>query len=151
MQSRMARRLLLSVAAVALAGFAVGCGDDEGGEDGGEETAQVSETIEIEMDDFKFIPKNAKAKAGTAKIVAPNIGVEPHELELFKSDEDPGSLEVIGDSADTEPLGGDVGEAFADPGETGEFTVDLEPGKYAMICNLPNHYAQGMYGSLTVG
>ena len=29
-------------------------------------------------------------------------------------------------------------------------TVDLKPGKYAVICNLPGHYAQGMYGSLTV-
>ena len=28
-------------------------------------------------------------------------------------------------------------------------TVDLTPGKYAMICNLPGHYQRGMYGSLT--
>jgi hypothetical protein len=35
-------------------------------------------------------------------------------------------------------------------GETKEATFDLTPGKYVMFCNLPGHYAQGMYGSITV-
>ena len=35
-------------------------------------------------------------------------------------------------------------------GTTAELQLSLEPGTYAVICNLPEHYAQGMHASLTV-
>ena len=36
------------------------------------------------------------------------------------------------------------------PGKTGAVTLDLPPGRYAMFCNVPGHYAAGMYGRLKV-
>jgi uncharacterized cupredoxin-like copper-binding protein len=36
------------------------------------------------------------------------------------------------------------------PGATKKATFKLAPGKYAMVCALPDHYENGMYGSLTV-
>ena len=36
------------------------------------------------------------------------------------------------------------------PGQTKSGTLKLTPGRYVMICNLPGHYKQGMYGTLTV-
>ena len=36
------------------------------------------------------------------------------------------------------------------PGSQAELTVDLATGTYAVICNLPGHYAQGMHATLTV-
>jgi uncharacterized cupredoxin-like copper-binding protein len=36
------------------------------------------------------------------------------------------------------------------PGASGWVTVTLEPGRYELICNLPGHYAAGMYTQLTV-
>ena len=36
------------------------------------------------------------------------------------------------------------------PGRTGATTLDLEPGKYVMFCNVSGHYAAGMYGRLNV-
>ena len=39
--------------------------------------------------------------------------------------------------------------ADVEAGKTKSATNDLTPGKYAMICNVPGHYEQGMYGSVT--
>ncbi|MEU6319776.1 sulfocyanin-like copper-binding protein [Streptomyces sp. NPDC047009] len=36
------------------------------------------------------------------------------------------------------------------PGATGWSTVTLEPGRYELVCNLPGHYAAGMYTELDV-
>jgi uncharacterized cupredoxin-like copper-binding protein len=40
--------------------------------------------------------------------------------------------------------------ADVEPGDTKSEEFDLKPGKYVMFCNIPGHYAQGMYGTLTV-
>ena len=37
-----------------------------------------------------------------------------------------------------------------EPGALGWVTVQLAPGSYELICNLPGHYAMGMYTGLTV-
>jgi len=36
------------------------------------------------------------------------------------------------------------------PGSIGWVTLELSPGNYELICNLPGHYADGMYEELTV-
>ena len=36
------------------------------------------------------------------------------------------------------------------PGKTGTTKLDLVPGDYVMFCNVPGHYAAGMYGRLNV-
>jgi len=151
---------LLAVALIGiLAAFAAGCGGDDGDEGGTEEAtteeftdADVTATIEIEMKEFAFIPKDASGPAGIDEIVTPNIGQVEHELELFKSDVDPGSLTVEPeeDKADTSPLGEEILETFAEPGQTDSAIADLKPGKYAMICNVAGHYAAGMWGNLTI-
>ena len=43
----------------------------------------------------------------------------------------------------------EIGEAEAEPGESAEFSAELEAGNYVMICKLPGHYQKGMYASLT--
>ena len=36
------------------------------------------------------------------------------------------------------------------PSTSTSLTVTLEPGTYAMLCNLPGHYAQGMVTTFEV-
>lgn len=36
------------------------------------------------------------------------------------------------------------------PGKTGELTLDLKPGLYAMLCNIAGHYGAGMWRVLAV-
>jgi uncharacterized cupredoxin-like copper-binding protein len=40
----------------------------------------------------------------------------------------------------------DLGEvAELDPGKSGELTIELKPGLYALLCNVPGHYGAGMW------
>ena len=71
-----------------------------------------------------------------------------HEMVVVKTNKTPKQL--------TEPNGTanestSVGEA-ADlaPGQIKEVTLDLTPGKYILVCNLPGHYAGGMYHTFVV-
>jgi uncharacterized cupredoxin-like copper-binding protein len=151
---------LIAVAAILIAG----CG---GGDDGTTTTTENESeaaaagdggggaTLEIKMGDFFFAPSNATAKAGETTIEAPNEGSVEHELVLFKTNMDPAKLptEASG-GVDEEKMdevaeeGGEVPDVEAGETKSGKFK--LTPGKYVMFCNLPGHYAQGMYGTLTV-
>lgn len=151
---------LVAIAAMLIAG----CG---GGDDGTTTTTENESeaaaaggggggaTLEIKMGDFFFAPSNATAKAGQTTIEAPNEGSVEHELVLFKTNMDPAKLptEASGE-VDEEKMdqiaeeGGEVPDVEAGETKSGKF--ELTPGKYVMFCNLPGHYAQGMYGTLTV-
>jgi len=43
---------------------------------------------------------------------------------------------------------GEVSEL--DPGKSGTVTLTMKPGKYLLACNVPGHYAAGMWTLLTV-
>ncbi len=46
---------------------------------------------------------------------------------------------------------GALGEvADLEPGKDGTLTVSLPAGKYVLLCNLPGHFAGGMYATLDV-
>jgi uncharacterized cupredoxin-like copper-binding protein len=50
-----------------------------------------------------------------------------------------------------EDRAGDLGEVSElDPGARGELGVDLKPGNYLLYCNVPGHYAAGMWTVLKV-
>ena len=72
--------------------------------------------------------------------------------QVYITDVDPGSLTVDPETskADVEPLGEELGETFAEPGETASMILELTPGEYAMICNIEGRYEAGMWGSLTI-
>ena len=35
-------------------------------------------------------------------------------------------------------------------GQSKSESIDLKPGKYVFVCNIPGHYKDGMAGQLTV-
>ena len=50
-----------------------------------------------------------------------------------------------------EEAAGHLGEVSElDPGQSGALTLTLKPGKYVLFCNLPDHFALGMWTILTV-
>jgi len=155
--------VLLALAAIT-ALFIGGCGSDSGTTTTTESENEAAATgggagatLTIKMGDFYFSPKNATAKAGLTTIEAPNEGNMEHELVLFKTNMDPAKLptEANGDideeKLDKSEAAEEAGEiADVEPGETKSEKFKLTPGKYVMFCNVPGHYAQGMYGTLTV-
>jgi uncharacterized cupredoxin-like copper-binding protein len=160
--SRLSALLVVLVAIAAI--FIAGCGGDSGTTTTTENENEAATagggaeaTLTIKMGDFYFSPKNATAKAGLTTIEAPNEGAMEHELVLFKTNMNPAKLptEANGDvdeeKLDESKAADEAGEiADVEPGETKSEEFNLTPGKYVMFCNIPGHYAQGMYGTLTV-
>lgn len=159
--------LLGTVLAFALAASIVaGCGGS--GDDGetGSATATENEAatgggtgggrqLTIKMGDYFFAPANGSAKAGKTAIEAPNEGSVEHELVVFKTNMDPAKLPTDSsggvDEEKLDEVAEEAGEvADVEAGETKSGSFELTPGKYVIFCNLPGHYAQGMYGTLTV-
>lgn len=97
---------------------------------------------------------------GTISFVAFNHGTETHELIVLPltSSASPGSRIVGADNRVSED--GSLGEASNDcaagagegiaPGDASWVTMALKPGRDEVLCNLPGHYAAGMYSELDV-
>jgi uncharacterized cupredoxin-like copper-binding protein len=97
---------------------------------------------------------------GTVSFLVTNGGTISHELVILRLPDNriPGTRPIGGDAKIDES--GSLGEASntcADgagqgilPGSSGWVSVTLPPGRYELVCNLPGHYAAGMYTQLTV-
>jgi len=162
MRTRAIAAPFLSVALAAV--FLTACGDDNNsGGNAGTTTSTATTTtaeqtagksVEIKMGEYFFDPKDVTVSAGDVKITAPNTGKVLHELVLIKTNKDPGSFEASGGEVDEDAIeasGATIPGEIPDvePGKTKSATLKLTSGKYAMICNVPGHYEQGMYGSVT--
>lgn len=97
---------------------------------------------------------------GTVSFLVTNEGTISHELIILPLPEGQISgTRPIGADAKIDEAGslGEVSNTCAEgsgqgilPGASGWFTVTLPPGRYELVCNLPGHYAAGMYTQLTV-
>jgi uncharacterized cupredoxin-like copper-binding protein len=92
-------------------------------------------------------------KAGKVTFTIKNGGMMVHELLVFRSD--------LGPAAYPTNQAGGINEEGAgikllsdgdnlDPGASQTRTVDLTPGKYLFVCNLPGHFREGMFTVVTV-
>ena len=101
-----------------------------------------------------------KFAAGRVSIVAANMGWRTHELVVLPLADGqvagqrvPGSdgkIDEAGSLAEaSNNCGAGVGEGVQ-PGSLTWTTVTLAPGRYEFVCNLPNHYADGMYQEVLV-
>ncbi len=105
------------------------------------------------------LDKNRVA-AGGVSFVAINGGNVSHELVILPlPDGQIAGTRTVGPDAKIEE-NGSLGEASATcapgggdgiaPGSSGWVTVTLPAGRYEIVCNLPGHYAAGMYAQLVV-
>ncbi|HEY8752335.1 MAG TPA: sulfocyanin-like copper-binding protein [Arthrobacter sp.] len=97
---------------------------------------------------------------GTVSFLVANAGTKSHELVIvpLSADQIPGTRPIGGDARIDEA--GSLGEASNTcaegagqgilPGASGWVTLTLPPGRYELVCNLPGHYAAGMYTQLMV-
>jgi hypothetical protein len=91
--------------------------------------------------------------AGELAIEGTNVGTMTHEFEIFlvPEDVDANALPLEGNTVPAEEMLEIVDEVEdIAPGTSADLRVDLEPGEYAVICNLPGHYALGMHTTFTV-
>ncbi len=148
--------LLLAVALLALA-----CGDN--GDDGGSSPPATATgeaelfvdpdapIVNVELGEFFVTPDVAEIEAGPVTFSASNMGAIPHELVVIKTDTPVDELPVENARVDEDAAGEEIGEIEEfDAGLALSETYDLEPGKYALICNIPGHYQGGMFVEFTV-
>ena len=99
-------------------------------------------------------------RAGQVSFVVKNMGWRTHELVVLPlapgtsagqrvpgADGKVSEAGSLGEASKT--CGAGAGDGIAG-GTTGWVTMTLPAGHYELVCNLPNHYADGMHQELTV-
>jgi uncharacterized cupredoxin-like copper-binding protein len=145
--------LMAALAALGLvgAGGAAGCGNSAGANaahkaDAGGGAAAPAD-VNATLSEFHIATSTPNAKAGKVTFTASNAGKTAHELIVIRTDTPAAEM---GKGAPISEAGS-VGEVSnVGPGQTKSSTLDLRPGHYALICNMPGHYMGGMHADLTV-
>ena len=144
MKAKVFNSVAVSVAMVVSLGACGGDSNDSADATSNDITGSVKEwTVETDA---------TTAKAGEVVFTITNDGTIGHEFLVVKTDIAVGAIPLDGDHF-AEPTDGlevidEIGE-FA-KGTTETLTLNLEPGNYQLVCNLPDHYSAGMNVSFTV-
>jgi uncharacterized cupredoxin-like copper-binding protein len=98
--------------------------------------------------------------AGTVSLRVSDVGVMDHELVVLpladgaragqRSVGSDGTVDEHGSLGEVSNNGGAGAGEGLHPGGTGWTTLHLQPGRYELVCNLPGHYAAGMFAELDV-
>jgi uncharacterized cupredoxin-like copper-binding protein len=158
----MLRKQLAFILAVVLATAAV-TGPTVLAQEAEEGAAPATATeVNVTLQEWAVIPDSLTMPAGSITFNATNNGpMDPHELVIVKTDIPAAELPTREDGAfDEEAEGVEVmGEIEEfDVGLTQSITLDLEPGKYVLLCNLVEeedgemeaHYQMGMWVEVEV-
>lgn len=97
--------------------------------------------------DLKTVP------AGKVTFAVTNNSKEiQHEMLISPIKDENATLPYVeNENRVDEEASGDLGEVSElDPGKTGALTLELKPGLYILFCNVPGHYAWGMWTMLKV-
>jgi uncharacterized cupredoxin-like copper-binding protein len=108
--------------------------------------AFAATTVNEKLSEYK-ISGGSSAKAGTVTFKVKNVGDYQHELVVVKTSTKAAKLKTKdGKAVDT----GKVGEVEVTSGKTKSLKLTLKKGHYALICNIGDHYTQGMRKDFTV-
>jgi hypothetical protein len=112
---------------------------------GGVAAAAPKADMTVHMKDFAYDLPNA-LPPGPLTIQVVNDGPEPHELNILKLEDGKTLNDVmsfLGGAGGPPPFAPVGGMNGLDAGLTGYAEVNLPPGKYVAICNIPSPKAQG--------
>jgi len=99
------------------------------------------------MSEYSLAPAPAVGSAGLVRFTVRNAGAINHEFVVLRTDKQAGSL-LKGGEADERGNVGEIGDL--PPGSAKTLALRLKAGHYALICNLPGHYAAGQHSDFTV-
>jgi uncharacterized cupredoxin-like copper-binding protein len=131
-------------AAAAGAGAAAGTGSASGS---AAAAAPLAHRVGIQLAEFTVRPTVSQAAAGKVTFAVQNSGRVTHEFVVLRTDKPAADL-LRGNRADESGNVGETGDL--EPGQAKSITLRLPAGHYALICNLPGHYAAGQHTDFTV-
>jgi uncharacterized cupredoxin-like copper-binding protein len=119
-------------------------------------SAQVTPAgpVHVDLTEWSITPVTTVIPAGlvTFEVTTPPTAAKTHELQVIKSDLpiDALPINLEGDVDETQ-----VGERIGlieqvRPGDVDSATFTLAPGRYVLLCNLAEHYIQGMVTEIQV-
>jgi uncharacterized cupredoxin-like copper-binding protein len=133
--------------AAAASALLAGCGTSSSNASSSPNTVTATER------EWKIQADHKTIKAGDITFTFTNRGSVQHELLVIRTDLPVGGIPIGADGKFNEgdPAAVNVGETGEyDVGKTSTFKVKLAPGKYQLVCNIPNHYKNGMHIAFTV-
>ena len=107
-------------------------------------------TVGVTLSEWSVKADQASVPAGKVDFKVKNGGTVAHEFVVIQTDLAPDKLPVKGSSVDTTALTVAGTLTQFDAGSSQDLALDLKPGHYVLICNLPGHYTLGMHAELTV-
>ena len=110
--------------------------------------------IDASLKEMAIDLSSTTAPAGAVEFVIKNNGKMPHEFVVLKNDLNGKQLPLKGDKLDEDAKGlkkvGEVEEDELKSGATETLKVNLTPGRYLIVCNIGDHFKEGMKTELTV-
>lgn len=116
--------------------------------------ATAPATVSVIANEWGFTPGSSSVQAGQVALEVVNQGLAAHEVVVLRTDlaADALLVEANGAEVNESALGQQVVGEVEDvgSGQTKSLTLELTPGRYVLICNLPGHYKAGMVSELIV-
>jgi len=109
--------------------------------------ALAATTVKEKLTNFK-IAGGSSAKAGSVTFRVTNAVANPHELIVIKTSTKASKLRK--NSSGKAIVTRKAGEVDVAGNRAKSLKLNLKKGHYALICNIGNHYKQGMYKDFTV-
>ena len=113
--------------------------------------AQSGGSVAVKLVDNAISLDQSSLNAGKVLFRITNAGTIEHEFAVLKTVLGADKLPADPDKPGKVKEDGNVGEveAIAVKG-TKDLSLDLQPGQYVLICNVPDHYGHGMHVAFTV-
>jgi uncharacterized cupredoxin-like copper-binding protein len=115
-------------------------------------TVTLPNSVTVGEGDMFLTPSATTVAAGQVSFAVSNTGPSPHEFVIVKGDPTGTTGEESGQVSEAGHVGGPEGPEIGNinPAHTKSLTVDLPPGTYTHMCNLPAHYLAGMHSTIVV-
>jgi uncharacterized cupredoxin-like copper-binding protein len=112
--------------------------------------------VAVTLQQWSVSPTATTVSGGSVTFTVTNDGTIPHEFVVIQTDTPAANFPIKSFEGESERINEDT--AGTNVGETGDMeagttktlTIDLAPGHYAFLCNLPGHYGLGMHTDFTV-
>jgi uncharacterized cupredoxin-like copper-binding protein len=106
----------------------------------------------VTLSEFVLTANPTSVPPGGVFFAARNVGQGVHEVVVLRTVRSPDALPVTGSQVDETAPGierlGRIGNVR--PGSGDGLRIELQPGRYVLICNIAGHYQQGMRAALQV-
>jgi len=112
--------------------------------------------VAVKLQQWSITPTSTTVPAGAITFSVTNAGTIPHEFVVLSTDTPAAdfpieSFEGEANRIDEDKVGTNVGETGdMQPSTTKSITIEMKPGHYAFVCNLPAHFGSGMHVDFTV-